>query len=275
MYLPLRQALLVTLVLISYSIAAPPTTVSPVAVSAVGIAAASTDESADTAWVEIISPQGPVGVAKIGRDIVHCGDVKLKPNSKGLEAIAGQGVVASLGKQGFGEHQNLFSREKFGDCELELEFLIAKGSNSGVKLQGRYEIQLYDSHHKEQPTARECGGIYPHWIFQGPGKPLKYIDEGVPPRTNAAKPAGEWQTLRIAFKAPRFDAEGAKTANARFVSVVLNDREIHKDVEVDSPTGNASTPLPEVSRAPLMLQLDHGAVAFRNVRVSLQDSESP
>jgi arylsulfatase A-like enzyme len=99
------------------------------------------------------------------------------------------------------------------------------------------------------------------------GQGLKYIDEGVPPQLNAAKPAGEWQTLRIVFKAPRFDRAGQKTENARFVSVTLNGQLIHQDVEVDSPTGNASTPLPEVAEAPLFLQLDHGAVAFRKVRV--------
>jgi hypothetical protein len=73
--------------------------------------------------------------------------------------------------------------------------------------------------------------------------------------------------LRIAFTAPRFDSEGIKTKNARFVSVTLNDQEIHRDVDLDSPTGNASSPLPEVANAPLFLQLDHGPVAFRNVRV--------
>jgi hypothetical protein len=175
--------------------------------------------------------------------------------------------VAALGKSKFGRVNNLLSKQQFGDCEVTLEFLMGKNSNSGVKLQHRYEIQLYDSHHKQQPTATECGGIYPHWVFQGAGKPLKYIDDGVPPNTNAAKPAGQWQTLKIVFRAPRFDSTGKKSENARFVEVVLNGQTIHENIEVDSPTGNASTPLPEVARAPLMLQMDHGAVAFRNVHV--------
>ncbi len=54
---------------------------------------------------------------------------------------------------------------------------------------------------------------------------------------------------------------------ARFVSVMLNDQEIHRDVGVGSPTGNASSPLAEVPTAPIYLQMDHGPVAFRNVRV--------
>lgn len=218
-------------------------------------------------WIDLINTKGPTGIAQLGKNAVLCGDVKLVPNSKSLEAQPGEGVVAALGKSDFGEAHNLLSKQEFGDCEVQLEFLIGKGSNSGVKLQQRYEIQLYDSHHKDKPSARECGGIYPHWLFQGDGKPLKYIDDGVPPDVNAAKPAGEWQTLEVVFRAPRFASDGTKIENAKFLSVKLNGQIIHQEVELDSPTGNASTPLPEVAEAALLLQMDHGAVAFRNVRV--------
>jgi len=216
-------------------------------------------------WIEIIGAEGPSGIAKIGKRLTQCGDVKLKQGARELVAQPGGGVVAALSPQA-GRGGNLHSKQKFGDCHLQLEFLMASGSNSGVKLQQRYEIQLYDSHDKEKPTARECGGIYPHWVFRSGGG-LKYIDQGVPPTGNAAKPAGEWQELEIVFRAPRFDAAGKKTENARFESVLLNGKKIHEAVEVDSPTGNASTPMPEVAEAPIMFQLDHGAVAFRNVRV--------
>ena len=221
----------------------------------------------DGQWVDLIDATGPTGIAEVGENVTLCSDVKLITDSQNLTALPGDGVVAALSKFDFGEANNLLSKQKFGDCKVQLEFLIGKGSNSGVKLQRRYEIQLYDSVHKEKPSAKECGGIYPHWLFQGEGKPLKYIDQGVPPLVNAAKPAGDWQQLEIVFKAPRFDSEGKKIENARFVSVTLNGQTIHQDVEVDSPTGNASTPLPEVAEAELFLQLDHGSVAFRNVRV--------
>lgn len=234
--------------------------------------AASGEATVDSAgWVAVISDNGPVGIAEIPEEITLCGDVRLKPDSKDLITEPGQGVVAALSKFNYDSDVNLHSKQKFGDCQVHVEFLIGRGCNSGVKMQGRYEIQLYDSHDKKRPTARECGGIYPHWVFQGNGKPLKYIDQGIPPSVNAAKPAGKWQTLKIVFRAPRFDASGEKTENARFVSVVLNDRKIHDDVELDSPTGNASSPLPETPRAALLLQMDHGAVAFRNVRVKPLD----
>jgi hypothetical protein len=217
-------------------------------------------------WAGIITAEGPTGIAGTSKNLTLCGDVQLKPQSKELTAVPGRGVVAALSKYEYGEANNLRSRQSFGDCVVELEFLIGKGSNSGVKMQQRYEIQLYDSHGKEKPSATDCGGIYPHWVFRSGGG-LKYIDAGVPPTKNAARPAGEWQRLRIEFKAPRFDAKGEKIENARFESVVLNAQEIHRDAEIDSPTGNASTPLPEVAEAPVLLQLDHGPVAFRNVRV--------
>lgn len=226
-------------------------------------------------WVELIGPDGPVGLQKIRDALACCADVRLDPQSKTLVPLPGEGVVAATTKLKGGGALNLRSKKGFGDCKVHLEFLIGQGANSGVKLQERYEIQLFDSHGKRQLSAKECGGIYPHWRFGGKGKGLVYIDEGVPPRVNAAKPAGQWQTLEIDFQAPRFDAAGQKkTENARFVSVVLNGTVIHENVDLDSPTGNTSTPLPETPIAPLFLQTDHGAVAFRNVRVRPLASDS-
>jgi hypothetical protein len=197
--------------------------------------------------------------------------VRIKSNSRELTAVPGIGVVAALSDFDDGDSVNLLSQQDFGDCEVHLEFLIGRGSNSGVKLLERYEIQLYDSHGKERPSGTDCGGIYPHWRFGRRGQGLDYIDAGVPPQVNAAKPAGQWQTLTIVFRAPRFDHQGNKTENARFVSVTLNDQIIHQNVELDSPTGNVSSPREEVPQAPLLLQMDHGPVAFRNVRVKAMD----
>jgi hypothetical protein len=218
-------------------------------------------------WIELISDQGPVGIAKVGQNLSLCGDVEARSNSRELSGVAGTGVVAALSKFDYGDDNNLLSKQEFGDLEVSLEFLLGTGSNSGVKLQQRYEVQLFDSYNKKKLSGTDCGGIYPHWKFRAGGQGLDYVDQGVPPKLNAAKPAGEWQALHVVFRAPRFDDQGRKSANARFVTVMLNDQEIHRDLEVDSPTGNISSPLPEVPKAPLFLQLDHGPVAFRNVRV--------
>jgi len=210
----------------------------------------------DHGWVVLIGPEGPTGLIGAPKNGLAA-DAKLAENGRGLKPLPGKGVVVT--------RRNLVSKQKFGDCRVHLEFMIGGRSNSGVKLQRRYEIQLYDSHGRENPTARDCGGIYPHWKF-GPGR-LDYLDEGVPPTVNAAKPAGQWQTLEIVFRAPRFDQQGEMTKNARFESVVLNGQLIHKDVELESPTGRTPHPLSETAEDALYLQGDHGPVAFRNVKV--------
>ena len=66
--------------------------------------------------------------------------------------------------------------------------------------------------------------------------------------------------------APRFDAAGKKTANAKFVKVVLNGATIHENVDTPAPTGGELGP--EVAKGPLMFQGDHGPVAFRNIKIT-------
>ena len=86
----------------------------------------------------------------------------------------------------------------------------------------------------------------------------------MPPSVNASKPPGEWQTYDITFRAPKFDTNGNKIANAVFVEVVWNGQIIHENVEMAGCTRGALIE-DEVATGPLMLQGDHGPVAFRNV----------
>jgi hypothetical protein len=151
-----------------------------------------------------------------------------------------------------GRGVDLLSELQHGDCEVHVEFLVSKGSNSGVYFQGQYEVQIFDSFGKPDKDLKygDCGGIY----------------NTAPPKSNACKAPGEWQSYDIVFQAPRFDDKGKKTANAKFLKVVHNGVTIHENVDVKSPTtaalGGAETPT-----GPLMLQGDHGPVAFRNLRV--------
>ena len=71
---------------------------------------------------------------------------------------------------------------------------------------------------------------------------------------------------RYRLQGPRFDSEGKKIRNARFDKVVLNGQVVHENVELNTPTGNAWK-LKEIARGPLLLQGDHGPVAFRKIRV--------
>src|SRR6266540_1784131 len=64
-----------------------------------------------------------------------------------------------------GRTVNIVSDQKFGDVELYLEFMVPKGSNSGVYLHGLYEVQVFDSYGSTEPmTSSDCGGIYHRWI---------------------------------------------------------------------------------------------------------------
>jgi hypothetical protein len=197
------------------------------------------------------------------------GDVHLDPeNPKRLATEPGAGVLYNGPT---GKTNNLVTKEAFGDLEAHVEFLIPKGSNSGVKFEGLYEIQILDTAGKEALKGSDCGGIYP----RAEAKPkYHYLDDGHPPRTNAALPAGRWQTLDVIFRAPRFDVSGTKVANARFERVVLNGQVIHEDVDADTPTGSAWVKK-EAPTGPFLLQADHGPVAFRNVRIRPLADQKP
>ena len=174
----------------------------------------------------------------------------------------GAGAVVN-GKEGRTVH--LFTRKEHGDVAVHLEFMVPKGSNSGVYFQGRYEIQILDSWGVETPKFSDCGGIYQRWREEPEAKQRGY--EGRPPRVNAARRPGEWQTLDVIFRAPRFDASGRKRANARFEKVVLNGVVIHVNAEVSGPT-RAAAYQDEKPLGPLMLQGDHGPVAYRNIWIT-------
>ncbi|MEM9157804.1 MAG: family 16 glycoside hydrolase [Verrucomicrobiota bacterium] len=183
------------------------------------------------------------------------------PRSDTSIALAnGDGILANLAPKQSGK--NLFTAWEHGDIELQLEFLMPQGSNSGIYLQSRYEIQLFDSWGVENPAFSDCGGIYQRWDSSREEKGF----EGVDPIVNASRAPGLWQTLHIVFRAPRFDDSGAKTENARFERVSLNGFLLHENVEVTGPTRAAAFE-DETVLAPLMIQGDHGPVAFRNIRL--------
>ena len=155
---------------------------------------------------------------------------------------------------------NLVSEQEFGDCEVHVEFCVPKNSNSGVYLMGRYEVQIFDSWGIAEPKYGDCGGIYSSCSEPKPDS------KGRAPSVNASKPPGEWQSFDITFRAPRFDSSGRKIENARFVRVVHNGKVIHVNVESERPTCAARW-LDEKPLGPIMLQGDHGPVAYRQVIV--------
>lgn len=164
----------------------------------------------------------------------------------------GNGSVVNVGP----DATPFVSKEVFGDCKLYLRFQLPEHGNSGVYVMGRYEVQLADSSGKEADlTMSDCGGIY-----RGASWP------GRAPDFNAFREAGQWHDLEIDFQAPRFDAAGKKTENARFLRVRIDDVLLHENVEVPEPTGGALF-AEEAAFGPLMIQGDHSEVAIADVRV--------
>lgn len=150
------------------------------------------------------------------------------------------------------------TREAFGDCQLHLEFAEPtppKGEsqgrgNSGVFLQGLYEIQVLDSYHNKTYADGQAAAVYGQY----------------PPLVNASRPPGEWQTYDIVFHGPRFDAAGKLTRPAR-MTVLHNGVLVQDDVALTGPTAHGERPpyKPTPERLPLALQ-DHGdPVRYRNI----------
>jgi hypothetical protein len=163
---------------------------------------------------------------------------------------AGKDAVVSLANMKSGGC-DIFTEEKFGDVILELEFMVPKGSNSGIYMMGEYEVQILDSFGKadDKLTQGDLGALY----------------SAAAPKKNHAKKPGEWQKFEIIFQAPKF-TDGKKTANAKFLSVALNGEVIHKNVELKQQTPGGLTGK-EAATGPIMFQGDHGPVAFRNIKV--------
>ena len=147
---------------------------------------------------------------------------------------------------------SIVTKRAFGDCRLHVEFCVddngktgQDNGNSGVYLQRRYEVQILNSSGQE-PADNLCGAIY-----------------GVKaPDFNMARPAGQWQTYDITFRAPRWGRDGQKAENAR-LTVYHNGTRVQDNVEVPHATGAGQPEGP--GDAPLLLQ-DHGnKVRFRNI----------
>ena len=190
------------------------------------------------------------------------GEVFIKPdNEKKLAAKPGTGIIWNGPK---GKTKHLTTKAEFGDVRAHIEFLLCEDSNSGVYFAGQYELQIFDNWQTRSfHSGIECGGIYQRWDTER--KPRGF--EGHSPRVDASFPSGRWQAFDVVFRAARFDRNGRKTANAKFIKVFHNGILIHENVELNGPT-RGSMFAEERPRGPLLFQGNHGPVAFRNVWVA-------
>ena len=196
-------------------------------------------------------------------------DVFYDLNGSKPKITKGTGVlVNALQKDG---NQAIKSSFEHGDMELTLDFMMSQGSNSGIYLQGRYEIQLFDSWAQQHPTSTDAGSIYQRWDeSRGNGREGF---EGHAPLVNVSRAPGLWQSLRIVFRSPRFDSQGKKISNAKFISVHQNGVLVQKNIEVTGPTQAAFFD-DEQPLGPLVIQGDHGDVAIRNISYKTYAAEN-
>lgn len=187
-----------------------------------------------------------------------------------LKTTKGNGILANVpDKKSKGQ---IYTNFQHGDLDLDLEVMMPKGSNSGIYLQGRYEIQLLDSWGKKRAGFGDIGGIYQRWDESKPEGKKGY--EGKAPLANAAKAPGLWQRIRISFQAPRFNDKGEKIENARIIFVELNGVLVQQNVELSGPTrGPYVGGGDEAPFGPLVIQGDHGPVAFRNFKYRNYDGQ--
>jgi hypothetical protein len=162
------------------------------------------------------------------------------------------GYVEVVAKTG-----NMSTRRLFRNFQLHVEFWVPyrpneedeERGNSGIYLQGKYEIQILDSYGR-QPNKTACGSLY---TFAAPLR-------------NACKKAEKWQSFDIAFAAPHYDQAGKLMDKAR-VTVFQNRIMVQKNVEVPGMTGSAATnPANDPHKpGPIMLQDHLDPVRFRNI----------
>jgi len=183
------------------------------------------------------------------------GHATLNPdNPKELAVTPSQGDAGEL-INAKAHGVDLYTAEEFGDATIDLEFMVPQGSNSGIYPLGEYEVQVLDSYGRKTLTPGDMGGVY----------------SVSAPRVNASKKPGQWQRIVIEFRAPRFQ-NGKKVANARFVKVTLNGKVIQENVEAKGPTGGGIRGT-DVATGPLKFQGNHGAVAFRNIKIIVPDEK--
>jgi hypothetical protein len=213
---------------------------------------------------------------------VACDDVKLDPTDPSRLLPIGKGgrpdSVLLCGGDGRGS--DLMTTESFENYELHLEFTVPKGSNSGVYNRGLFEIQIFDSFGVSKPAFHDCGALY---------------ERAMPP-TNLAKPPGEWQSFDITLRGKRLtlvwngqvvyrdrDVRHGETDRAAFERLTAENARKPPELRVKLEEkdgkyvgyfgeGGTRSGLDGPDRAgPILLQGDHGPVAFRNIRIRRLD----
>jgi hypothetical protein len=194
-------------------------------------------------------------VDKDGKELKDAKQVTEKlPNLTGGWKVENGELVCGTGPHG----TDLYTEQKFTDFELHIEFQGT--SNSGVYLQGRYEIQV-DNSYNVKPKLVEKDGKQVEVL---PNTMCGAIYGRISPSKNMAKPAKDWQTFDVTFRGAR--GEGGKVTQKARVTLIWNGEKVIDNAEIDGPTG-AALDGKVTEPGPLLLQGDHGKVAYRNIKI--------
>jgi hypothetical protein len=175
---------------------------------------------------------------------------------------------------GDGRGSDIMTAESFGDYQLHIEFTVPKGSNSGVYNRGLFEIQVFDSFGKPKLGFHDCGALY----------------ERAYPRENLSKPPGDWQSFDITLKGKKLSLSwnGKEVYHEQDVRYGETDREAFERLNQENAgkpealrvklreengkytgyfgEGGTRSSLEGGDRpGPILLQGDHGPVAYRNI----------
>jgi hypothetical protein len=216
--------------------------------------------AAGAMWVDeyksgIIWPEPPVVTAepdKAPSDAVVLFDgTNLDAFNGGDKWEVAEGVATAKGG-------SLTSKQKFGDCQIHVEFATpaevkGKGQgrgNSGIYLMGRYEVQVLDSYENETYFDGQAGSVY----------------KQQPPMVNASRKPGEWQSMDIIFTAPKFKDDGS-VASPAYVTVLHNGVLLHNHFELHGGTSYIEAPKykKHAEKESLGIQFHGNPVRFRNI----------
>ena len=150
------------------------------------------------------------------------------------------------------------TKEDFGDFQLHVEWqspqeIVGEGQgrgNSGIFLQGLYEVQVLDSYESETYVNGQAGSLYKQY----------------PPLVNATKPPSEWETYDIIYNAPRFDEKNGALLEAGYVTLLHNGIVVQNHAELQGTTEYIGTPKWRAhGDGPIILQDHSNPVSFRNI----------
>ena len=193
------------------------------------------DATPQSAVAKLSSAEGSGGFKLLFNGVNMNGWKLRKQDGRESWSVQNGMLVNTLAEKEHGT--DLVSEDKFRDFTVRYEYLIPAGANSGFYLRGRHEIQIIDDFKKNKAEVGGNGAIYSV-------QPVSLF---------ASRAVGQWQEVEATIKGNR-------------VTIILNGVKVHDGVEVDRATGgeldaNLNEP------GPIMLQGDHGPVAFRNVRI--------